>query len=124
MHKYLDHHKHPIANLVNYMTCAGRHAKFLGFLPINAKLDYWGIRFDDGGAAYCAVHLYEYCSHFMSEEEKREKKDIDAGKQTVLVFYGTDNTSYIRRFDSVTRAMKWFEKAEEVDPDDCMWRNS
>lgn len=117
MHKGLSD---DLMNLVNYMSSPfyghNRYTYvFAGFVPL--RNDYFGLYKD--GVHYVAVHLStEPVRKVVSDEDEREAKMIQSGKSWIAIFYGSDNTSFIKRFDSRKRMLKWFESVTELKRDD------
>ena len=122
-HKFLNPEKHHILNMINYMTDYRKDKfTFEGFIP--APEDYSGILVE--GVNYLAVHLsQEPIRCAVSDDETKESKFIQSGKSWVAMFYGSDNCSYIKRFDNKERMYKWFNKTQELHQDDSWcWYNS
>lgn len=110
-------------NLVNYMSkpfaCGirntNRNFTFLGFIPL--KDDYFGLV--SNNVNYAAIHVSnESVRVIRSDEEEREKKMIQSGKSWLVIIYGSDNTSFMKRFDSERRMLNWVENTKQLVRDD------
>lgn len=122
LHKSLDSTKYFLANKINYMSTFTDKTTFMGFIP--APELYCGIIIDD--VNMMAIHLHNSpCKHCRSDEEFKEQEQIDSGKLWLVVIYGSDNSSFMKRFKSESRARKWIEKTTELHQDDTwLWYNS
>lgn len=112
-------------NLVNYMASPllFGDTTFLGFLKIHESLSPFGIDIDN--QCFCAVHILNEKRIRIFSDDKREQTLIDQGYNFVLILYGSDNTSYVKRFKTKEDAIKWFQKSEELHySDDLFWYNS
>ncbi|AGN30150.2 hypothetical protein VPFG_00148 [Vibrio phage nt-1] len=113
------HHKfstHSLMNMVNYMSSQFvRDTTFLGFIPITAYDDTWGMKVPDSDYRWCAVHLFDTEQQATrSDEEEREQKRIDKGYEWLIVLYGVDNTSYMKRFKKREDAIYWFFNQDSI----------
>ena len=119
MHKFIKGEEHSIINLVNYMSDPfPPYGEFMfrGFVPLQGQ--YFGLHHK--GVDFAAVHLSTVpVKRVRSDECDREEKMIQSGKRWLALFYGSDNTSYMKRFDSKERMEKWFNKTEKL-----VWDNS
>lgn len=122
-HKYLDGDKYPLMNLINYMTDYNKKDfVFEGFIPtIN---NFSGI--DIEGINYLAVHLSTTpVRKVISDDHVKEERYILSGKSWVAILYGSDNCSYVKRFDNKERMYKWFKNLKSLSQDDSWcWYNS
>lgn len=123
MHKYLKGEQHQLMNLVNYMSNFTNETTFKGFVPLENE-EYFGIDID--GVQYAAIHLFnEPYTKARSDEQFKEEQYLAKGYNTLLVIYGSDNTSYMKRFKDKKSAEKWIQKTEELVRDDSwLWYNS
>ena len=113
MHKYVDNQ---IMNMVNYMSdYRSKDFTFKGFIP--APDTYFGMSIGDEN--FVAVHLSKTpIKKLISDDKVKERKFIQSGKSWVAMLYGSDNTSYIKRFDSEDRMNKWWSKLKELRQED------
>ena len=112
MHLYLDTEKMPLMNSINYMADFLNETRFIGFLPVSEKISYWTLNVD--GTYFCALHLFrEERNTIFSDDPVSEQKAIDKGKNWLLVLYGTENTSYAKRFLTEKHALDWINKTKE-----------
>lgn len=107
MHKY---YKNKVANLINYMTASNENS-FYCLIKLSSDDDYWGITLD--GERFCAAHILEKTHRVLSDHEEAEKEAIKKGKLFPVLFYGTDNTSYLMRFVTKAQAKKFLDEIEE-----------
>lgn len=122
-HKYLDYNKHNLINTINYMSSQFKDGfTFAGFIPLVD--DYFGVTVD--GVCYTAVHLsIKPFRNVLSDNEDKERKHIESGKSWIALLYGSDNSSFMKRFDSEQRMHKWFDKLTELRQDESwLWYNS
>ncbi|AFN37331.1 hypothetical protein PVA8_315 [Vibrio phage PVA8] len=113
LHKYSTNR---FMNMVNYMSSQFVQGTiFLGFMPITAPDDSWGMNVPESDHRWCAVHLFDSEQQATrSDEEEREQKRINKGYEWLVVLYGTDNTSYMKRFKRREDAIAWFFNEESV----------
>lgn len=114
MNKHLEHEKYPIANAINYMSYFTRDTTFMGFMPCDG---YFGITLDE--THMCAIHLFDQPVKILrSDDHKKEQRYLDKGWTTLLVLYGIDNSSYMKRFNTKESALKWIRKTYVAKRDD------
>tara|TARA_B100002019_G_scaffold279802_1_gene282072 strand:- start:721 stop:1101 length:381 start_codon:yes stop_codon:yes gene_type:complete len=112
MHLYLDTEKMKLMNSINYMSNFLKETRFIGFLPVAEKIGHWTLNVD--GTYFCALHLFrEERITVFSDDTVAEQKAINKGKNWLLVLYGTDNTSYAKRFLTEKYAVDWINKTKE-----------
>lgn len=81
-------------SMLSYMSANFRHWKFHGF--INNEDDYkFGLDLDSKNLL--AVYSKEYSVIPESDTEDKEQELIDQGMTSIILFKGSDNTSYMRR---------------------------
>lgn len=118
MHKHL---KNEVANLINYMSSGDT---FYGFVNISPDDFNWGVEIN--GEAFCAVHILPKSLTTLSDEPEKEAEAINKGHVFPVLFYGSDNTSYLMRFKleetmgHVLQDMEHFDRFEET----CYYYNS
>ena len=83
------------ANSVVYMTERFRDFDNLGLIKASGHAEHIGTKVD--GVSLCGFHGCRNSLTVQSDCEQIEKEQIAAGRTAVLVFYGNDNTSYMRR---------------------------
>lgn len=62
---------------------------------IHSELHYMGLKMDDFSLVSVFGKRYEPVDQ--SDAVEKEKEQIAAGKTAIVLFYGTDNSSYMRR---------------------------
>ncbi|CAL9993559.1 hypothetical protein VPHK567_0135 [Vibrio phage K567] len=104
------HSVHAMMNMINYMSSQFvTGSTFLGFLPVTAANDSWGTVVPGSDHRWCAVHFFEEEQlETRSDEEETEQKRIDKGLTWLMVFYGVDNTSYMKRFKTREHLLDWW----------------
>lgn len=119
------HKSHPdyTVNIINYMSQFTDEFKFLGFIELDESFNHWGTTIN--GVPVVAVHVSLTPMSRLRSDDPLEQQDLDSGKLWVLVLYGSDNTSYLKRFLSKDQAVKWFHKTTKVVHDNRLrWYNS
>lgn len=82
-------------SIISYMASqGGPDWKFLGFAPIDPIYDSWGVEIN--GVGYAGMYAFEERSRF--GDDGRETQAMITSKPHVLLFYGSDNSSYFKRF--------------------------
>lgn len=122
-HKLLSGKEDTLINTINYMSSQfPPNFIFFGFMPL--KDEYFGVSIGD--RCYTAVHISsEPIGRVRSDEEDKEYKQIQSGKKWLAVFYGSDNSSCMKRFDTKERMIKWLHDKEELVRDNTwLWYNS
>lgn len=112
MHKF---YKEDTLNIVNYMSQFQRDDfDFLGFIKLHENWGYnWGSTLDN--CQVVAVHLSrDRVTRPICDDSERELNDIKKQKYWVLMFYGSDNTSYAKRFKTEKAAMEYFQKNDKL----------
>ena len=113
-----------VVNIINYMAhgfLGFREHDFLGFLPItHENYQFFGANIN--GKSYTACHV------FYSTLVYDDPKDIDGSKNPyILMFYGSDNSSYYTRFATKQEAIDFFNKIDSFDEkvyQNCYFYNS
>lgn len=120
MHKWVDHYH---MNMINYMSSQfNTDTTFLGFLPVTASDDSWGLSVPESDHRWTAVHFFnDEKQETRSDEEEREQKRIDKGYTWLVVFYGVDNTSYMKRFKTRKHVLEWWYKTESLHTTDGLF---
>lgn len=119
-HKHIEHE---LFNTINYMSAQFLpEFTFFGFIPV--KDEYFGVMAGDVHLA--AIHISDTTvNKVMSDDEAKEEKQLRNGKRWLAVIYGSDNSSFMKRFDSKERMLKWLYKSNELTRDDSwLWYNS
>ena len=81
------------ANLIAYLTKGFRGWQLFGF--VKDETEQLGITL--GGDTIVPVYGTKESNTCQSDQEDKEQEQIDAGKTSILLFYGTDNYSVMRR---------------------------
>lgn len=111
-----------LVNSIAYLLEGFRGWQCYGIVPVKGE-DYWGLGLQVEDMRICAVYGNR---HSVREESDAnpgvEQAQIDAGKTAIILFYGMDNTSYMRRmtpeqFDKYS--VTWFDK----QPDDLFYNS-
>jgi len=82
-------------SMIKYMCLGFRHWKFHGFV-INEDDYKFGLTLDDKNLL--SVYSKQDSITTESDSEEKEQGLIDKGYSSIILFYGKDNTSYMRRF--------------------------
>jgi len=81
-------------------------SEFLGFIETDPEIyNYVGVTYE--GLCFVAVHVFKEDSPLYGEKLQPDQKKL---KPYVLMFYGTDNSSYYLRRDTLEQAKSWFKK--------------
>jgi len=117
LHKYSTH---SLMNMINYMSSQFvEGTTFLGFLPVTAANDSWGVSIPESDHRWCAVHFFETEQQSpRSDQEDIEQKRIDKGYEWLMVLYGVDNTSYMKRFKTRKHLLDWWYKTDVLSSTD------
>ncbi len=109
-------------NLINYMITFTTETVFKGFIPL--REEKFGVKIED--KCYAAIHLFRKpYTKMRSDDEKIEQNYLDKGFTTLVVIYGSDNTSYMKRFLDKSSAETWIRDTTELVRDDSwLWYNS
>jgi hypothetical protein len=112
-----------VANMLNYLAkpfYTDNSSEFYGFIPLN-KDSYcsWGLLVE--GEVICAVHLLGVKPNCVGDNPTKEQKLIDIGLEYVVMFYGTDNCSYLVRFNNKSTALMYLDSLQvfDVDSEPC-----
>lgn len=115
IHKHSDS-KLKLINMINYLanSATGKFV-FYSFAEV-VGTNYWAWLVDD--VYYCALKItrepVDYC---VSDECDREQAQIDQGLMFPLLLKGTDNTSYIKRFQDKNSMFDWARTVKNIDID-------
>ena len=85
---------HGLANTLAYMLSGFRNWNCYGLVRIAGPHNF-GVDVD--GVPMCAVYGLRESLEVESEETNKEQDQIDAGKTAIILFYGSDNSSHMRR---------------------------
>lgn len=113
-------------NLINYMANSTRvegdlRSEFLSFCKLKGTDVYWGMNLF--AEWWGAVHLYKgHIWSLLSDDEEREKEDIAQSKLCAVMVKGSDNASYVKRFENEEEIVPWLNAG--VDSRDMLFYNS
>ena len=108
------------ANLLNYLSepwPGGRTlvapSQYLGLLPIVGSYQNWGVLLDE--EYFAGVHLFQTVPGFFWGDDPADTVEHGTAKPWVLMFYGTDNSSYFTRHATAEAARQWLQDNKAVD---------
>lgn len=109
-----------LANTLAYMLEGFRDWNCYGLVKISGDQHHFGTNVE--GVEMCAVYGKRESLVVESEEAEKEREQIKSGKVAIILFYGSDNISYMRRmtpeeFDNLVLM-------EFVDEKDDLFYNS
>ena len=113
-------------NTINYMAGSWSSANFLdasfiGFLPISGEWN-WGVEID--GVPCCAVHLFRTRPDFYWGDDERDTLEYATENPWVLMFFGSDNSSYFLRFPTREDALTVMSTMQSACSDNLLYFNS
>ena len=92
--------------IISYMEDGFKEWSFLGWIEIDTREAWFGISLGGNGSWHdakerpqiCTVFGKKKCRKICSEDiEKEQEQIIIENKSSIILFYGSDNTSYMRR---------------------------
>lgn len=125
IHKHSDN---SLINMVNYMANSYNGPRsFYSFCEITGDYKEWGMLVD--GVYYCALFLFETEMYTpVSDQEDTESKMIEDGQLYAVLLKGSDNCSFVKRFETREEMEDWARTVKEVDPNapasSYLWYNS
>lgn len=90
-------------------------SRFLGWLKVDGVY-HWGIELE--GEPHVAVHVFKTPTGFFWGDDGLDTLDLAAEKPYVLMFYGSDNSSFFMRFAALEEATKWYDDHDLVHYDE------
>lgn len=121
---FLQNKDNDVINTINYMSKTGS-GTFIGFFPISGNYCTWGVEINEQYC--CAVYLMEETTRNVSDHQDLENLYISVGLDLPVLFYGSDNTSYIMRFKDAEDAYSWLRENESfnaLETDGACYYNS
>jgi hypothetical protein len=109
--------------LINYMARPfgtperGDQTYFLSFVPINLEEDNWNWGVEIDGIACCAVHLVGpkgTGEPYWWGDDPRDTEENARANPWVLMFYGSDNSSWFSRYSTKEAALDAFKTLDTV----------
>jgi hypothetical protein len=102
---------------INRVTCQWRenptHA-FLGLTTIGGDYTAWGIEIE--GTDHAATHLFLYDTPW--GDDPGDTEEVSVTRPWVLMFLGSEDRSFYRRFETEDEAIAHFEAVDEIYFDD------
>ena len=106
-----------LVSTINRVTCQWRenptHA-FLGLSPIGGDYTAWGLHIE--GDYYAATHLFLYDVPW--GDDAYDTEEISVTRPWVVMFIGSEDRSFYRRFESEDEAIAHFEGLDGIFFDD------
>lgn len=110
-HKVVDDR---MVTVISYMANVGKDWNFISFVPITGNYTNWGV--DINGVNYAAMQWREMV--WTWGDDKRDTEENAKTRPFILLFQGSDNISYYKRFKTMKALTKYVDNMKDIDSTD------